>query len=292
MNRNIICLVLLSVFTLYSCSKSEVEEVAETIDEDQSIVGKNPKKGFCITTKKDGWDAKIVALNASWHYSWNYEMKPEEPEGVEFVPMIWGAWADTAKVLEKLDHISELRHAEKISYMLGFNEPDKAEQANMSVETAVAYWPKLETLGIPLGSPACANPTGDWMKNFMEEAAKRNLRIDFVCVHWYGGINADNFLARLEEIHNLYDKPIWITEFAPADWSASSPSESRHTKSEILQFAKKVLPALDDVDYVQRYAWFSAKETSGPLGNAALFDSSGQLTALGKFYAQFEGEIN
>ena len=285
-------LLLLSIITLLSCSKTEVDEIEEIVEEEISIVRKNPKKGFCITTKKDQWDAKIIALNASWHYSWNYEMKPQEPEGVDFVPMIWGAWADTAKVLEKLDHIKGLKEAGKINYMLGFNEPDKAEQANMSVETALAYWPKLEALDIPLGSPACANPTGEWMQTFMEEAGKRNFRIDFVCVHWYGGISTNNFLARLEEIYNLYNKPIWITEFAPADWSASSAAESKHTISEILQFAKEVLPALDHVEYVQRYAWYSANQTSGPLGNAALFDSSGRLTTLGKFYAEFEGKIN
>jgi hypothetical protein len=204
--------------------------------------------------------------------------------------MIWGAWADTAKVQEKIDYIKNLKVEGKVKYMLGFNEPDKADQANMSVELALAYWPKLEMVGLPLGSPACANPTGEWMQSFMEEAKKRNYRIDFVCVHWYGGVSVSGFLSRLQEIHELYNKPIWITEFAPADWGASSPAESKHTKAEILSFMKGALTALDDVQYVHRYSWFSANETSGPLGNAALFDGSNKRTTLGEFYSTFEGK--
>jgi len=291
MKNSINCIVVLVIFILISCSKTEPETEKQPED-NVTVIRKNPKKGACITTKNTGWNTKIINLNASWHYSWGAELIDLEPESVEFVPMIWGAWSDTAAVQQKLDNILSLKNQKKVKYLLGFNEPDHTDQANMSVETALAYWPKLEAVGLPLGSPAAANPTGDWLKSFMLEAGKRNYRIDFICVHWYGGISTSSFLARLKEIHDLYNRPLWITEFAPADWNATSPVTSKYTKSEILTFMKEVLPALDDLDYVQRYAWFSASETSGPLGNAALFNSSGQLTILGKYYSEFEGKIN
>lgn len=283
-HKIVVAPVFIALFFLFGCSKT----TGEIIPKKEKEVKINQKKGCCITTKNSFWSKKIDDLNVSWHYSWNYELKGEEPINIDFVPMIWGAWSDTAKVQAKIDYIKNLKDEGKAKYMLGFNEPDKKEQANMSVEGALAYWPKLEAVGLPLGSPACANPTGDWMKTFMQEATKRNFRIDFVCVHWYGGISVTGFLNRLKEIHDLYHKPIWITEFAPADWGASSPAESKHTKTEILNFMKEALPALDDVDYVHRYAWFSANETSAPLGNAALFNSSNQLTTLGKNYANFQ----
>ena len=68
------------------CNKTSDENLPEA---GAKVVKKNPKKGFCITTSKTPWNNKIVALNASWHYSWNNELRQEEPEGVEFVPMIW-----------------------------------------------------------------------------------------------------------------------------------------------------------------------------------------------------------
>lgn len=282
---------LLSVVFILSISCNKTE-VADEPQNEIPVIKKNPKKGVCITTKNAGWNTKIEKLNGSWHYSWGSDLDKLEPDDVEFVPMIWGAWSDTAKVQQKLDEILELKNQGKVKYLLGFNEPDHTDQANMSVESAIKYWPKLEAVGLPLGSPAAANPTGDWMKAFMEEAGKRNFRIDFICVHWYGGISVSGFLTRLKEIHDLYNRPIWITEFAPADWTAQSPATSKHTKLEILNFMKEALPALDDLEYVQRYSWFSANETSGPLGNAALFTSSGQLTTLGAFYSTFEGKTN
>ena len=282
-------LFLLVLISFISCSETETEEVPIS---NETIVRINPKKGFCITTKNNLWNKKIEDLNVNWHYSWNNELLPQETANVDFVPMIWGAWSDTAKILQKIDNIIDLKSQGKVKYLLGFNEPDKADQANMSVETALAYWPKLESVNLPLGSPACANPTGEWMQTFMQEAKKKNYRIDFVCVHWYGGISVSGFIARLNEIHNLYNKPIWITEFASADWGASSPTENKHTKTEILNFMKEALPALDELDYVQRYAWFSANENNGPLGNSALFNSSNQLTTLGKFYSNFDGKNN
>jgi len=289
MNKIIRYLPFIFIVFILDCAKVDTEV---QLKDEKPFIQKNKKKGACITTKKQGWNTKVKKLNASWHYSWSSELQSLEPDSVEFVPMIWGAWSDTAKVQSKLDAVKGWKQEGKVKYLLGFNEPDGKDQANMSVETALAYWPKLEAVGLPLGSPACVNPTNDWMKAFMSEVENRSYRVDFICVHWYGGINVANFLSRLKEIHEMYNRPIWITEFAPADWGATSPETSKYSKLEILNFMKEVLPALDDLDYVKRYAWFSASETTGPLGNAALFNSANQLTALGEFYSTFEGKNN
>lgn len=249
--------------------------------------GKGPKKGICLTTKSDQWYKKVESLNVSWHYSWGDQLKPEEPDGVEFVPMIWSAHADTSAVDQKLQNISSLYADKKIRYMLGFNEPDGKKQANMSVGSALDYWPRLQKLNIPLGSPACVHPDNEWMKGFMQKADSLNYRVDFICVHWYGGPNAKAFLSYLEKVYNLYHKPIWITEFAVADWKAKTAEENKFSKAVILDFMKEILPALDKTPYVERYAWFSANENSAALGNAALFDANGNLTELGKYYKSF-----
>lgn len=51
----------------------------------------------------------------------------------------------------------------------------------------------------------------------------------FVCVHWYGGANAQSFINYVKKVHELFNKPIWITEFAPADRNASSVEKSGTT---------------------------------------------------------------
>ena len=49
-----------------------------------------------------------------------------------------------------------------------------------------------------------------------------------------------------------------------------------------------VLPALEHLDYVTRYARFSARPKNSALGWATLFDQSNSLTSLGHHYASFQ----
>ena len=48
-----------------------------------------------------------------------------------------------------------------------------------------------------------------------------------------------------------------------------------------------VLPEMDKLDYVQRYAWFPAKRDNSHLGTSALFNDNGELTSLEEFYASY-----
>ena len=50
---------------------------------------------------------------------------------------------------------------------------------------------------------------------------------------------------------------------------------------------EKALPALEKLDFVERYAWFPAKPDNRALGTSALFDAAGELTPLGEFYRDF-----
>lgn len=286
--KSILKLFFLSiVFTACSGDDDTPFQESDGQNNDSDItepITPNPKKGLGVTMNAKNWKTKVDNLNVSWHYSWGPTLDESEPDGVEFVPMLWGASKDAIKLQEKLDEISKLKTQGIAKHVLGFNEPDGSDQSNIEVERAIENWHKLEQFNLPLGSPAPVNTENEWMTSFMSEAKTKDLRIDFVCMHWYGGINVDSFLAKIDKTYELYGKPIWITEFAPADWNASSPANSKHTKAEILTFMKEVLPKLDDLSYVHRYAWFSAKTTSGPLGNAALYDDDGNLTTLGKFY--------
>ena len=74
-------------------------------------------------------------------------------------------------------------------YLLGFNEPDLGDQANMPVEQALDLWPRLMGTGLILGSPSVATGgelPGGWLDRFMKGAKKRKLRVDFITLHWYG----------------------------------------------------------------------------------------------------------
>lgn len=238
------------------------------------------KKGLGIGTKSEQWAEKLKELHAKWFYSWTSNIPDGIPNGTSFIPMIWGSW-ETKEIIQKA---GESAKAEGIKELLGFNEPDQPKQSDMSVEEALGRWPLLAETGLRLGSPACVQPDGEWMKTFMSAAAKQNLKIDFVCMHNYGGPSADALVKRLEKIHKLYGKPIWLTEFAVGDWKAKSVEVNRNKPETVLRFMEQALPRLEKLDFLERYAWFPATSNSAPLGTSALYDESGKLNRLGECY--------
>ena len=238
------------------------------------------KKGFGVMVNPKGqWKHDITALNAQWFYSWGGDRPADVPKGVGFVPMDWGYYGNKDGTLVKW--LADVKAQPNTKYLLGFNEPDGKDQANLSVAGALEGWPYLQATGLTLGSPAAVHADGPWMQQFMAGVAEKKYRVDFVTIHWYGGADASGFLGYLKKVHEMYHKPVWVTEFAPADWSGKrgvSPAQSA-------AFMREVLPAMDKLDYVQRYAWYSAYPDDAALGASALLNKDGSLTDLGKMYA-------
>jgi hypothetical protein len=84
-------------------------------------------------------------------------------------------------------------------------------------------------------------------------------------------------------VYDQYKKPIWITEFAVADWSATT--QSKYSESQVIDFMEDILPALDDLPYVERYCWKTRTTSDTNMGTSALFNDDGTLTRLGKVYS-------
>ena len=100
---------------------------------------------------------------ATWYYNWMPQ--PDRDGGTaEFVPMVKGDnfnWQ-----LEKAK-----KHVGVGKPLLCLNEPERADQGNMTVERALEVWPRLMETGARLGSPA---PSSDgkgmaWLERFMAE---------------------------------------------------------------------------------------------------------------------------
>ena len=261
------------------------------------------KKGICLTMRKaeESGSAernlpRLKKVNPYWSYSWGWDQVPNQPSNVEFVPMAWGAWSvdGLRKGLQKsvVPHIK----SGKVKRFFGFNEPDKREQANMSYQNALKYWPQLESLNVPLCSPACANPEGindnsvqgvrgTWMKDFMKEADRRGYRVDYTGVHWYGGTHVHHFKDKMKRMYEKYGRrPLLVTEFSPADWEARKLSQNRHKTEYVLAFMKEVLPWLERQDWIAGYAWFSFEHNQAVGHTSSLYDKNGKLTACGRYY--------
>ena len=246
------------------------------------------KKGIGISLREDEqWLQKIETLRVPWFYTWGHREPAAKPNHVEFVPMIWGRPGKKAlEALEKMVPASD-GPSSSSKYLLGFNEPDEHSQSNLTVGEALNLWPRLMRANVPLGSPGCVHADRQWMKDFMQGAQERELRVDFVCVHTYGPPDVAGLVNRLREIHQLYERPIWITEMAVGDWESKSVDTHRFPPERIATFMRELLPQLEELDFVHRYAWFSAKASNRALGTSALFDGDGKLTPLGEIYRDF-----
>lgn len=264
------------------------------------------KKGACLPLRPPGDSSaaeegisKLVALNAYWNYSWRKDRHPGQPTNMEFIPMIWGSMKDR-EVFEKAiqTELAPQIGAGMARRLLGFNEPDHEKHANVPYMKAIEYWPILMELNVPLCSPSCANPEGvndpsaqgvpgTWMRDFMKEADARKYRIDYIGVHWYGGSQPESFKLKMKRLYDIHgQRPLLITEFAPADWkTGGDASKNRLTPEAVLAFAKEVLPWLEAQDWIAGYAWFPYSMDRPQGFPSALFDMKGELTALGRYYA-------
>ncbi len=287
MNTRLALKIILIFLLLFSCSTDteEYDPIQLNLSYSDEI---NRKKGIAFGVSSiESWEYRLNSLNAKWHYSWNWELQENYPSNIEFVPMIWGANSTAVSVI---DYIESLVNNGEITHLLGFNEPDLESQSNLTVDQAVVLWSRLENTGALLGSPVTAAPLNAWMTDFMSIASEENLQIDFIAVHWYGPPNPTNFINKINEVFDQYQKPIWITEFAVRDPEATSIENNQYSPEQVLEFMEVVLPELEQMAFVHRYAWFSTSTTNENYAKTAtsvLIDDDNQITPLGEYYANF-----
>lgn len=253
--------------------------------------GVDPDPGGPTSAGVGAWyssqvDSLLQNSVASWYYTWApHHDWITTPEGCEFVPMVWGRGDATPARLQQAKANG--------TTLLGFNEPDLSDQADLSPQTALSLWPQLESTGLRLGAPVVATwaqAPGGWLDTFMSGAAGQGRRIDFIPLHWYPTPqvlgSADvvdssvNELGQyLQAVHTRYGLPLWLTEFSLIGWSSGThvvPESS--VQAQFLVAADSMMAAFS---YVERYAWFSLTPLSGAPG-ASLYAADNSVTAAGQ----------
>jgi hypothetical protein len=240
------------------------------------------KRGIAWPNENKQDDSQIFAGGkAKWIYNWT--PNKVNVEGLEFVPMLWNG-----------DKADQFRNniPEGTKAILGFNEPERGEQANMSPVDAASVWkehiePLAQEKGIRLGSPSVASTQEGlrWLQDFLGELEKVGGHIDFLALHWYGQ-GVDGFIGYLTDAHERLGGskyPVWVTEFACTSWKKEQPA----SQEEINDFLVQSTARLDALDWVERYSWFGAErymkdETLG--SGICLIGEDGQLSELGRKY--------
>ncbi|KAJ8076882.1 hypothetical protein PM082_001305 [Marasmius tenuissimus] len=216
----------------------------------------------------------------SWYYSWSPTGGVKED--IEYVPMLWGERQIDEFTATINQTISDL----KVLHVLGMNEPQEKGQSNLTPQQGAEMWKKylepLRAQGIRLGSPAPSSaPSGKiWIQDFLE-ACGGGCTVDFIVVHYYD-VNATDFIRYLEDHHNTFQRPIWVTEWACQNFNQANKQCSQ---DDINLFLNKTQSFMDETEWVERYSWFGPlRDMQGVNQGDALMDPSGKITDLGLQY--------
>lgn len=203
----------------------------------------NSQKGICGDIES--------GLNLGWKYNWN--LNQNSTRDLEYVPIRQNSgWPS----------LSQNWQTRGSTHLLGYNEPDRPDQANLSVAAALDQWPLLMGTGLRLGSPATSDGgRGSWLYPFMTQADAAGLRVDFVAVHYYWCSNpadpagaANQFYNFLKDTYDQTRRPIWITEWNNgANWTGCADPTSLQQRDCVAA----MIQMLEDTPWVERYALYN-----------------------------------
>lgn len=236
-------------------------------------------------------DMEKASQNISWWYNW--ATQPElairstySKYDVDFTPMAWNS-SGISGVSSWADKDSMIR------YILGFNEPNFKEQANMTPKQSAAAWPSLQKIAqkhnLKIVSPAvnycgnCVSEGGTTYNNpftYLDHffAACDTCQVDYIGLHWYG---SGNSIVSYVNNARKYGKPIWMTEFA--SWDDSNPVK---TVADQKKYLAGAVNFLERDSAVYRYSWFIGRTSGGATAfpYLDLYAATGMLTELGQLY--------
>lgn len=233
---------------------------------------------------KKGWAGsdfnQYTKTQSTWRYDWS--AGGNSSNYVEYVPIKqnagWPGW-------------SEIGNKQYVSHVLGFNEPDQADQSNMKFQTMIDMWPDFMRTGLRIGSPAFANPwngaNGGTLFDFIKKCEELNYRIDFVALHCYwGGKSPQNWYNDLKSIYQQVKRPLWITEWnnganwTTETWPTADRSLSTANATKQLNDIKGILTVLDTASFIERYSIYNWVQ------DCRAMVLNNELTPAGAYYAQ------
>jgi hypothetical protein len=222
-----------------STSKSLAVEVSCVVGEPTVDPGA-PYKGLANSPA-----GEISALGATWCYNWTTGPDADNCGDPLFVPMVWGA-GDVAGAIQAIGDAG-------YTTVLGFNEPNKSDQANMTVAAALELWPAMTSdPNIRVGSPAVSDDGRAWLEDFMAQVQANGWRVDFIAMHWYGWNAGSCVASQLEGAVNWasqWGPPVWITE-----WGCMGSSNT--DEQTLINFFNDAIVMLESHPLVERYAWY------------------------------------
>ena len=255
------------------------------------VMPKSAKRGVAFSFNQPT-DLPLLSPYTSWDYNWGNTPSNDaamwfDANEMDYCPMCWNGNYNA-------DAIRAFVAAHpNTKYLLGFNEPNLTDQANMTPSKAAELWPPVvalaKELNLKLVSPAMNYGTlagySDPIKWLDEFFAQPNVDINdiyAISIHCY--MSSASAVQGYVEKFEKYNKPIWMTEFCAWDPVPGSVTTQ-------MDYMCAVLNYLEANPKVERYAWFiprsGNKVDSPPYMQLLTHDYPADLTDLGKMYCWF-----
>jgi hypothetical protein len=170
------------------------------------------------------------------------------------------------------------------TFAIGANEPNLASQCNKSPAVIAAAYASIFAkfpATTRFVSPAMAGNGTVWLDQFLGNCTllygESGCRIAFLATHIYACTTASmqNWIAWY---FTRYGLPIWVTEFSCNDGG------THRSVADNLKNMTAVLPILDTHPAVSRYAWMTARDSSGNRSLVQDGPDGTSLTVLGQAY--------
>ena len=274
------------MLSLAACGERNNPTEIEDSNDFAYIQGKSAKRGVSFSWQMDE-DFALLGPAVSWSYNWaNTPAASQEnmyqQYGIQFVPMCWNNNYSAENIAAYY-----AAHTDKQNYLLGYNEPNLTDQANMTPTQAAANWEDLVTLAknnnARLISPAMNWGTlsgysngVQWLQEFFTKVNPDD--IYGIAVHIY--MNAAKATLGDLQRYKVFGKPLWLTEFCAWDGCSSSAAQC--------QFMAQCINSLEQDPDLERYAWFIPRwnqaTESAPFMQLITKTKPYELTERGKLF--------
>lgn len=241
------------------------------------------KKGIA----SDGGKKIVDTLRVTWCYDWAQGNASREPN-CEWVPH---------HIYEDYPSAATCGSVTQSCHMQTNNEPgNSSDDRPQSVETVLANWENLMATGMRLCSPSSHDGSRQWLYDFIDSIDARGWRCDILDMHCYW--NEWNLNNELQSWYERCNKrPIWVSEFVwGSSWGnngifATDRSFSIENQQRNYDVMNKVLTNWNKCEYIERYAYWNSEADCSKLFKYDGSEQVGQLSILGKWYAEMNSGI-
>ncbi len=278
-------------FLLIACSNSSENELSiDSFNPSEAVVqNKSAKRGVSFKYNLLS-DVDVLGKAISWSYNWGNTQDQMydhvmDKNNIDFFPMAWNG------INEELlrEYIS--RHPD-CEYILGYNEPNLIDQANMTPAQAAENWHEVkeiaDELGLKIISPAVNYGT---LEGYHDPIKWLDEFFTLVPLDEFSGIAIHSYMSNPNTVREYikkfdkYKKPIWLTEFCAWDGVGAG-----FTATSQREFMCDMINYLEAEPLVERYAWFiprgNGSEYSFPYMFLLKNSPTSELTELGQVFTQ------